>query len=212
MQLVQTLSDALARTKDAQQFQIQTEVALLTACDLDTSAVLSPPAAVPARTIAAPTSLAFAAPRTLTDGETTAPKDAEAVAAEHAPAVAPPVEPEAVAPSPPAAPANNGALAAKWADVVDAVKERNPLLASNLSSAQPIAIEDSVITVAFSTEFNRKGAEKSTNRMVIETALKRVYGTELRLKAVANGESASLLDDPVINFAQRTFGGQPKRL
>ena len=35
MQLVQTLSDALARTRDAAQFQVQTEVALLTACDVE---------------------------------------------------------------------------------------------------------------------------------------------------------------------------------
>ena len=97
--------------------------------------------------------------------------------------------------------------------MVDAVKERNGLLASNLSSAQPVSIENSVLNVAFSTEFNRKAAEKSTNRQLIEGAIKRVYGAELRLNAmVANGEAASLLDDPVINFAQRTFGGQPKRL
>jgi hypothetical protein len=198
MQLVQTLSDALARTKDAQQFQIQTEVALLAACDLETTALMAPP---PRREAPAPQ------PR----GREAAP--AGPVLTAEAEVVAGPVEasvpePEPVAP----APAANGALAAKWADVVDAVKERNPLLASNLSSAQPIAIDESVITVAFSTEFNRKGAEKSTNRMVIESALKRVYGTELHLKAVADGGSASLLDDPVINFAQRTFGGQPKRL
>src|SRR5207302_1351621 len=36
MRLIQTLSDALARTRDAQQFQVQTEVALLTACDIET--------------------------------------------------------------------------------------------------------------------------------------------------------------------------------
>ena len=35
MRLLQTLSEALARTRDAQQFQVQTEVALLTACDVD---------------------------------------------------------------------------------------------------------------------------------------------------------------------------------
>ena len=38
MQLVQTLSDALARTRDAAQFQVQTEVALLTACDVESLA------------------------------------------------------------------------------------------------------------------------------------------------------------------------------
>ena len=40
MQLVQTLSDALARTRDAAQFQVQTEVAVLTACDVES---LTPP-------------------------------------------------------------------------------------------------------------------------------------------------------------------------
>jgi DNA-binding GntR family transcriptional regulator len=104
-------------------------------------------------------------------------------------------------------------LAARWADVIEVVNARNGLLASNLSSAHPITIENSVITVEFSTDFNRKAAEKSTNRQLIESALKRVYGAELRLNArLANGEGARLLDDPVINFAQRTFGGQPKRL
>jgi hypothetical protein len=122
--------------------------------------------------------------------------------------VAPPPSP---APAPP--PRADGSLVARWADVIDAVKERNGLLASNLTSATPLSIENTVITVAFSTEFNRKAAEKSTNRQLIESAIKRVYGTELRLNAtVANGEATSLLDDPVINFAQRTFGGQPKRL
>ena len=38
MRLVQTLSEALARTRDTQQFQVQTEVALLTACDVEAAA------------------------------------------------------------------------------------------------------------------------------------------------------------------------------
>src|SRR6202022_4350323 len=38
MRLVQTLSESLARTRDAAQFQVQTEVALLTACDVDSPA------------------------------------------------------------------------------------------------------------------------------------------------------------------------------
>ena len=175
MQLVQTLSDALARTRDAAQFQVQTEVALLTACDV---------------------------------GEAI-----EAVVAAPAPSPPPPQSSPAVVEAPAPASRAEAPLAAKWADVIDAVKERNGLLASSLSSAQPLSIENTVIHVAFSTDFNRKTAEKATNRQLIEAALKRVYGTELHMDAVlSNGEAASLLDDPVINFAQRTFGGQPKRL
>jgi hypothetical protein len=79
-------------------------------------------------------------------------------------------------------------------------------------SAQPLAIEKSVLTVAFSTELNRKSAERSTSRQLIETAFERVYGTAYRLRAIVATEGANLLDDPVINFAQRTFGGQPKRV
>ena len=69
--------------------------------------------------------------------------------------------------------------------------------------------------VAFSTEFNRKTAEKSTNRQLIETALERVYGATYRLRCTVGTDEnggGSLLEDPVINFAQRTFGGQPKRV
>src|SRR5437870_5960947 len=42
MRLLQTLSEALARTRDAQQFQVQTEVALLEACDVEGGAPVRP--------------------------------------------------------------------------------------------------------------------------------------------------------------------------
>src|SRR5262249_21582480 len=58
MQLVQTLSDALARTRDAAQFQVQTEVALLTACDVES---LAAPAIQP-RSIPATPPLDVASP------------------------------------------------------------------------------------------------------------------------------------------------------
>ena len=99
--------------------------------------------------------------------------------------------------------------------MIEHVKRRNGLVGSILGSAQPVALEDSVLVVVFSTDFNRKTAEKSTNRQLIETAFERVYGSAYRLRGtVANGDSEtpSLIDDPVINFAQRTFGGEPKRV
>jgi hypothetical protein len=121
-------------------------------------------------------------------------------------------------PSPPAAPGTIGVdaemLTTRWPDVVDIVKSRNPILASLLGSASPSHLEDNLLVVIFGTEFNRKSAEKATHRQIIETAFQRVYGTAYRLRCTVRTEDggASLLEDPVINYATRTFGGQPRRV
>jgi hypothetical protein len=115
-------------------------------------------------------------------------------------------------------PADGGGAAelrARWPDVVDQVKSRNSLLGSSLGSAQPVGLDGNVLSVAFGTEFNRKSAERTSNRQQIEAAFQRVYGSAYRLRAIVASETQpglSLLDDPVINFAARTFGGQPKRV
>jgi DNA polymerase III subunit gamma/tau len=106
-------------------------------------------------------------------------------------------------------------LRRRWPDVIEQVKRRNGLLGSILGSAVPLSVDATALLVSFGTEFNRKTAEKSNNRQLIETAFERVYGSAYRLRCtletVAEGGS-NLLDDPVINYAARTFGGQPKRL
>jgi DNA polymerase-3 subunit gamma/tau len=186
IQLVQTLSEALARTRDAAQFQVQTEVALLEACDVESVA---------------------------------APVRAEPVVAAVPSAAVPSMEPADPTPTPTPAPTPtpepDSDLAARWPDVIEQVKQRNGLVASILSSAQPLRIEETLLVVAFSTDFNRKTAEKKINRDIIETAFARVYGTAYRLKGMLSEEqdgAPSLHDDPVINYAVRTFGGQPRRL
>ncbi|MCA1646291.1 MAG: DNA polymerase III subunit gamma/tau [Chloroflexi bacterium] len=227
MRLVQTLSDALARTRDAQQFQVQTEVALLTACDVEG---LAPP----------PVAFAPAAAR----GQSSTPIDDEdggdhddpeatAVPARgdapgpsastrapdgSAPVVAAPARvPDGGSPAAQAAVvAADGALKLRWPDVVEQVKTRNSLLGSTLGSAHPLRLEKNVLIVAFATEFNRKTADKTTSRQLIETAFGRVYGTAYRLRCIVSSPAEAgvggLLDDPVINYATRTFGGQPKRV
>ena len=194
MQLVQTLSDALARTRDAQQFQVQTEVALLTACDVES---LAPAVVVPV------------SPRVLSEPI--------AVVAEVDTVVVETLAPPATQPTapPPNVPTADSGLVSRWPDVVGHIRSRNGLLASIVSSAQPLTLENETLVVAFSTEFNRKTADKATNRQLIDAAFERVYGSAYRLRGtVANGENATpnLLDDPVINYATRTFGGQPKRV
>jgi DNA polymerase III subunit gamma/tau len=193
MRLVQTLSEALARTRDAAQFQVQMEVALLTACDVES---LAP---APRVVVAAlPTASAVAPP----------PGPAVAEVAPPPPAVA-----QVETPSP-AVVVGDQALKAKWPDVIEQVKRRNGLVGSILGSAEPLSLQDSVLVVAFSTDFNRKTAEKATNRQLIETAFERVYGSPYRLRATlpAGADGGGLIDDPVINYATRTFGGQPRRV
>jgi DNA polymerase III subunit gamma/tau len=206
MQLVQTLSDALARTRDAAQFQVQTEVALLSACDVES---LAPATVRPAPEPVEATVVTIIADEPIAS----VPDDAA-----DSPSVTVVVE-DIVETSPPSAASSDRSgtdrsLTERWPDVVEQIQRRNGLLASIVRSAHPLALDDVVLTVAFSTEYNRKAADKSTNRQVIEAALERVYGTAYRLRAIVAAESSgpSLLDDPVINFAQRTFGGQPKRV
>ena len=60
-----------------------------------------------------------------------------------------------------------------------------------------------------------KSADSNKARPLIETAFERVYGTAYRLRCIVKPEGdggTNLLDDPVINYAARTFGGQPKRV
>lgn len=184
IRLVQTLSESLARTRDAQQFQIQAEVALLTACDVELASPreeqIEPPKPAPTRPVTPPEPVISAASE-------------------------PPAQPTSAMMS-------DAALAARWPDVVEHVKQRNPLLASLLGRATPIKLEGSVVVVAFQTDFNRKSAESTTNRRVIEEALQKALGHEVRLRGTLSTGSQNLLDDPVINFAARTFGGEPRRL
>jgi DNA polymerase-3 subunit gamma/tau len=198
MRLVQTLSESLARTRDAAQFQVQLEVAVLTACDLESLPPLV--SGHPVTTVAAPVETKIV-PRAEPPNRVQPPQAAEESVTQEVQ---------------PAAPiAADATLKSRWPDVIDQVKARNPILASLLGSAQPLGIEDNLLVVAFGTDFNRKSAEKSTHRQLIETAFERVYGTAYRLRCTVDKHSdstPSLLDDPVINYAARTFGGQPTRV
>jgi DNA polymerase-3 subunit gamma/tau len=239
MRLVQTLSDALARTRDAQQFQVQTEVALLIACDVEGLAAPAAIAAAPTQPSPSPVKtesptlqpkiapveeppIRDAAPSARPAQPTSHSGDESLTSQRHvSPAAAPPTRDgtpavHTSAPPAPANPGSDGGLALRWPDVVDQVKNRNPLFGATLGSAHPVGLQENVLIVAFATEFNLKSAEKTINRQLIETAFERVYGTAYRLRCVvgsgAEAGAGGLLDDPVINYATRTFGGQPKRV
>jgi DNA polymerase-3 subunit gamma/tau len=212
MRLVQTLSEALARTRDAAQFQVQTEVALLTACDVEATAAAQIRRAPPTQVAPPLPAIAATPPR----ADTPATEVAAVAPIASPPTLAAVTEIPAVAGQPEATTPAASALQLRWPDVVEHVKNRNSLFGATLGSAHPVGLTENVVTVSFATEFNRKSAEKSTNRQLIETAFERVFGTAYRLRCtVSSGTEAGvggLLDDPVINYATRTFGGQPKRV
>ena len=191
------MKGTLARTRDAQQFQVQTEVALLTACDVDG---LSPaPAPSPLPTAAHVSTVPIPA----------MPVPAEPGRSERSDAVVAPPTDEAPAS------VSDTTLKSRWPDVIEQVRSRNGLLASALGSASPLAIDGNALVVAFATDFNRNSAEKPTSRQLIERAFERVFGTAYRLRCTVKTEvdgGTSIQDDPVINYAVRTFGGEPRRV
>jgi hypothetical protein len=89
------------------------------------------------------------------------------------------------------------------------------MLGALLTSARPLAVDDDVLTILFETEFNRKRAEIGANRLAIEAGVQHAMGRAYRLRCTVGTQAdgaRSLLQDPVINYAARTFGGEPRRV
>jgi DNA polymerase III subunit gamma/tau len=103
---------------------------------------------------------------------------------------------------------------ARWGRVVEFASARRRMLAAPLSSSEPIAVRDSSVVVAFASDSNRRFAERPAIRQAIEEALRHELGRELRLVCTVRRDDRadSWLDDPVINYAVRTFGGRPQRV
>ncbi|MBV9359474.1 MAG: DNA polymerase III subunit gamma/tau, partial [Chloroflexi bacterium] len=104
----------------------------------------------------------------------------------------------------------------RWDRVKEHAKSLRPGLATSLSSSEPIALADTTLVVAFATDFNRKRAERADNRRAIQEGVRQELGRELQimctLPEASRGSESGLVDDPVINYAARTFGGRPQRL
>jgi DNA polymerase-3 subunit gamma/tau len=223
MRLLQVLSESLARTRDAQQFQVQCEVALLAACDLDMAApiAVAPPAReVQERPVAVREVLIT---HDSADASPPRPERERGPGGEGSPSTQAiarpqveeePSKPEEPAPKPAHTEPTVELMRSRWPDVIDHVKGRKPILAALLSSAHPIQLEDQTLTVAFGTDFNRKRAELAANRQAIEDGIQYALGKPYRLKCTiaSSGGTPSLLDDPVINFAAMKFGGEPRRI
>jgi hypothetical protein len=68
--------------------------------------------------------------------------------------------------------------------VVDAVRERNAMLAALLADARPVAIEDGALTLAFpaGAAFLKRKAEQEDHRRTAADALRSLTGQALTLR------------------------------
>jgi DNA polymerase III subunit gamma/tau len=113
-----------------------------------------------------------------------APPAPEARAPEPEPEPAPPAPAVAVAdpPAPAARPSFDG-LVSLWPAVRDAVCAENQLVGAALSDARPVELRDRELIVAFGADdgFNRRIADTTEHRGVVEQAVRSLTGTPLRV-------------------------------
>ncbi|MBI2756148.1 MAG: DNA polymerase III subunit gamma/tau [Chloroflexi bacterium] len=247
LRLVGELSTVLARVRDPQQFQVQVELALLSACvegEVSVARAMDPPRRAPAGPTAPPR--AVTAPPVLSPpGAPVQPVVASRHALADAPAAlvpspgsvggsferadpgvglpatlqphdAPPgtAAPASVVPGP-GAELDLTFIRQRWPDVLEWVCDRKRFVGSLLQTAEPVRLESNGLVVVFSSAFNRKRAESRENRALIEEAFEHAFGRRLALRSTADSTESgapSLLEDPVIKFAAKTFGGQPRRI
>ena len=144
--------------------------------------------------VAASTSLPGAPAVTAQEAQAAADQAAAAVAAEIATEADPSPAVAAVAVVDPAAPGTAPTFSAGvelslesfgdvWPAVVDSLRSEAPMLASLLEDAQPAALADQGLTLAWpeSSAFLKRKAEDPTNRELIAGAIRAVTGSSLRL-------------------------------
>lgn len=131
-------------------------------------------------------------------------------------------EPSLVPEPPPATPTNDTRVPVlaidvarvrdRWPDVYDFVKARNHMFAAMLLTSKPVRLEGDRLILAVGTAMNVRAVQKPNNTQCLESAFAHVFGHPLRVKPIVADESAgpSLFDDPVLSFAAKTFGGEPR--
>jgi DNA polymerase III subunit gamma/tau len=175
VRLLELLSDALEALANGAQARIQLELALVKAAapavDPSAKALLARIERLEGQLAGSPVP---AAP---------APVSAAAPAAPAAEPVAPP-EPVPAAPPAPAGELDLDAFRELWPAVVDAVRSENVLAHAAVERAQPVALADGEVTLAFASgdSFYKKKAEGDDHRGVIVEALRAVSGRVLRLR------------------------------
>jgi len=87
-------------------------------------------------------------------------------------------------PAPGGSPPDAAALQARWAEVVEAVRARRPLVAAALEHATPATVEGPEVRLLVSdSDVHSEGLDRS--RAEVEAGLRAVFGADLRVRYVA---------------------------
>jgi DNA polymerase III subunit gamma/tau len=110
------------------------------------------------------------------------------------------------------------AFGALWPAVIDQLKAEWPMLAGLLEDAQPTALADAGLTLAWpeSSAFSKRKAEDPANRELIAGAVRAVTGASLRLayelrsdaEVVAAGAAPSLSEDDLVQRFKDEFDAE----
>jgi hypothetical protein len=103
----------------------------------------------------------------------------------------------------------------RWPAVMEAVRQTSRSVEALLRGGKPGAVEEpNVLVLEFRHEFHRKKILEAANRLVVEKALRRVFGFQVRVRCV-EAEGATLPfdrprsqtagDDPVVAKALRIW-------
>jgi DNA polymerase-3 subunit gamma/tau len=120
----------------------------------------------------------------------------------------PPAPSAAVADPGPGAPARDlESVRAVWPAVVDLVRSENGLLGALIAEAQPVAVNDDDLTLAFAetAQFLKKKAEDPANRVTVGEALRSLTGSRWRLSYELREQAAGEQGAEVVGHSEEEW-------
>ena len=233
--LLRAIADGLVRIRDSGQFQLHLELAVVEAAsgpvaaparqvtDASGADVGAPPATTGGPATRAPAGVSASAPGSRPVEQPTAREDASVARAGSGTAVAQPKPVQSEAPPVPAATQEDGAVVdaldvetvrARWAQVMEWVANRNPLMHAYLQPVELGEVRDDWLVLRFAFKVHHERVSETRNRSLVEQGCAAVFGRELRVRCeyatpARPGDGQALdLEDPVLKFALERFGGQ----
>ena len=98
----------------------------------------------------------------------------------------------------------------RWEEVLDYIQHHAPSLSFVLGVAQPIAVNNTILTIAFSYKFHQDIINNQKNKAVVQQALRNVFGVVYDIRTIASEEKPIKTDtnkDDVLAVVLETFEG-----
>ncbi len=86
-----------------------------------------------------------------------------------------------------------------WSELLNRVQETAQLARKYLKSARPASIENNTLTLAFDPEFSGdvEGFKQGRNVRVLQQAVEKLLGRQLKIELVVDAASATIADEPL---------------